>query len=94
MYVYACVCACAQACVWIDTAWLSIPHDIIIHACMDYSILNTVDSTEDDAVWEGTVIKNFKVINCYCHVMTRSSKVQLMGSRHYISNRVYNLCLV
>jgi hypothetical protein len=49
--------------VWIDSARLSIPHDIIIHACMKNSILNTVDSTEDDALWEGTVIKNFKVMN-------------------------------
>jgi len=61
---------------------------------MNYSILNTVDSTEDDALWEGTVIKNFEVMNCYCNVMTWSSKVQLMDSTHYIPNRVYNLCLV
>ena len=65
-----------------------------IHTYMNYSILNTVDSTEDDALWEGTVIRNFKVMNCSCHVMTCSSKVQLMDSRHCIPNRMYSLCLV
>jgi len=61
---------------------------------MNHSILNMVDSTEDDVLWEGTVIRDFKVMNCSCHVMTWSSKVQLMDSRHYIPNRMYSLCLV